>query len=122
MANILIVDDVIDVRKSILRTLKNFNYTLFEASNGLEALDILKKNKIDLMILDILMPEKGGIDTLLDLKKNNSDIKIIIITGLDLPKNSAATRLMEQFGTKKILIKPFKGKALIDAINNVLKN
>ena len=119
MAKILIVDDSEDIRKSIKRTLEKYNHQTFEASNGLEALKLLHETKIDLLILDIMMPAKGGIETLLEIK-NFKDLKKIIITGVVLTESDAFRSLIDHYGAKKILFKPFKKQELLDTINEIL--
>ena len=60
MYNILVVDDDKEIVKAIEIYLKKEGYQIFKAYNGIEALEILKKNEIHLIILDIMMPEKDG--------------------------------------------------------------
>ncbi len=120
MANILIVDDVPVIRKNIIRTLEKYNHSIMEASNGIEALKLLHEKNFDLIILDIMMPNKGGIETLLDIK-NIKSLKKIIITGVIQTDSEAFHNLINQFGVKKILFKPFTKKQLVDAIDEVLK-
>ncbi|MBN1469179.1 MAG: response regulator [Fusobacteriaceae bacterium] len=119
MAKILIVDDSEDIRKSIKRTLEKHNHQIFEASNGLEALKILRENDFNLLILDIMMPTKGGIETLLETK-NIKNLKKIIITGVVIAESEAFFNLIDHYGAKKILFKPFKKEKLIETVNEVL--
>ena len=121
MANILIVDDVPVIRKNITRTLEKYQHSIMEASNGVKALKLLHEKKFDLIILDIMMPNKGGIETLLDIK-NIQSLKKIIITGVIQTDSEAFHNLINQFGVKKILFKPFTKKQLVDAIDEVLKS
>jgi DNA-binding response OmpR family regulator len=121
MAKILIVDDSAEIRNSIKRTLEKFNHQTFEAANGIEALKLLNEIKIDLLILDIMMPAKGGIETLLEIK-SFKDLKKIIITGVVLTESEAFRNLIDHYGAKKILFKPFKKQELLDTINEVLEN
>ncbi len=119
MAEILIVDDSEDIRKSIRRTLEKYNHQVSEASNGLEALKILGKNNFNLLILDIMMPAKGGIETLLEIK-NIKNLKKIIITGVVIAESEAFSNLINQYGAQKVLFKPFKNENLIETVNEVL--
>ena len=119
MAKILIVDDSAEIRNSIIRTLEKFNHQTFEASNGIEALKLLRETKIDLLILDIMMPAKGGIETLLEIK-NFKNLKKIIITGVVLTDSDAFRNLIDHYGAQKILFKPFKKQELLDTINELL--
>lgn len=120
MRKILVVDDVDSVRSNIARTLVNEGYEVKEASNGTECLKYLRESKYDLIILDIMMPQKGGIDTLVEIK-NFKDLKKIIITGMVLPESDAFQNLVKHYGAKSILYKPFKQQQLLDAINDAFK-
>lgn len=119
MANILIVDDAPEVRFNLKKTLEKENHTIFEANNGIDCLNIIHNNNIDLVILDIFMPEKGGIDTLMEIK--SLSIKKIIITGMPLSESDAFYNLINHYGAQKILFKPFKKMELIDSVANALK-
>ena len=77
--NILIVDDDREIVESIAIFLKNEEYEVLKAYNGLEALDILMQKDIHLMILDIMMPEMDGIQTLIKLRESRN-IPVILLS------------------------------------------
>jgi len=79
--NILVVDDEPTVRTAIASYLKTFNFEVFEAEDGELAKDILKKNKLDLVITDVNMPKFNGIQLLSHVKKHNKKAEVIVITG-----------------------------------------
>jgi len=85
--NLLVVDDHQLFRKSLVRLLEVFpvNLTFHEAANGFEALETLKSKKIDIVFLDIQMPEMNGIDCLKKIKELHSQVKVIILTQFDEP-------------------------------------
>lgn len=120
MAKILIVDDDEDVRININRILIQQGHDTTEAANGLEGINALKKESYDLMILDIIMPKKGGVQTLMETK-HIKDLKKIIITGNVREDSEAFPLLVKEFGAKKILFKPFRKDELVDAVNEVLR-
>ena len=74
---ILICDDEDLIRRSLARAFKSIPHEVFEAENGLQALHVLKTEKIDLLILDLLMPEKNGFDVLDEM---DSKIPVVIIS------------------------------------------
>ncbi|MFP3159181.1 MAG: chemotaxis-specific protein-glutamate methyltransferase CheB [Hydrogenobaculum sp.] len=82
MANVLIVDDSFFIRAAIRKMLESSNLVenVYEASNGLEALDILKKQNIDLVTLDVEMPKMNGLETLERIKKENISTQIIMVS------------------------------------------
>jgi CheY-like chemotaxis protein len=120
MANILVIDDVEYVRNSILRILTKEGHTVHLATNGREGLELLKSNPVDLLILDVVMPEMGGVEMLMKLKTQYPDLKTVFITG-HIPKNSAAFNTLSiTYGARKTLFKPFKAEELIRMVNEVL--
>jgi len=81
MAKILIVDDEEVIRETLKDILKNENYDLEEAKEGQEALNLVKNNKFDCVLLDIKMPKMDGIEVLEKALEINPDVPIIMITG-----------------------------------------
>ena len=83
MSNILIVEDEESIRRVLKKVLQeeNNSYKIFEANDGVEAIDMLKKRKIDLMLCDIKMPKKDGIEVLNFVLKNYSEVPVIMISG-----------------------------------------
>ncbi len=81
MAKILIVDDEEVIRETLKDILKNENYDLEEAKEGQEALNLIKNNKFDCVLLDIKMPKMDGIEVLEKALEINPDVPIIMITG-----------------------------------------
>lgn len=122
MSRILIVDDEKYVQEKIIRTLSKNGYDVDAANDGCEALEILKKESYDLLILDIFMPKKGGIETLIELKQKFSNKKVIIISARAPDNFDAFNRLIDQFGIYCVLHKPFAKKVLLDAVNGALQN
>ena len=79
MYNILICDDEKDIVSALKIYLTDQEYCLYEAYNGREALDIIENNDIHLVLLDIMMPEMDGMQTLIRLRENRN-IPVIFIT------------------------------------------
>lgn len=91
--NILIVEDEQLIRRALKQKLINYGFIVFEAGNGLDGLKVLKKEKIELILLDIVMPLMDGVQMLKEMKKNKKydKIKIIILTNLqEYPSDRAA--------------------------------
>lgn len=120
MANILIIDDEKIVREKIYTILKEEGHKLYLAENGLEGLNIIKNEIIDIVIMDVIMPKKGGIETLMDIQNITKNLKIIIITGKVPQESDAFKLLVKSFGASKILNKPFKREDLVNAVNELL--
>jgi len=106
---ILVVDDVKSNRHLIQSYLHNSKHTLLMANNGLEALDLIHKSPVDLILLDLLMPHLDGYETASRLKNNpeTQSIPIIILSAvseLNSPKNEKVRGLCEGFLTKPVNI------------------
>lgn len=94
--NILIADDSQSVRSNILLTLSGAGYNVLEAKNGLEALKVIKTQKVDLILLDIQMPQMNGYE-LLRMVKNDIEVKgtpILCVTNVHT-KVEDAKKMME---------------------------
>ena len=78
--NILVVEDDKNLRKLITTCLKRENYQTFEATNGIEALDVIDKNYIDLLVTDIMMPKMDGYELTRELRNAKYNIPILLIT------------------------------------------
>jgi two-component system, OmpR family, response regulator VanR len=76
---ILVVDDDCDIRNLLELYLRNEGYQVLHATNGGEALQIVKKQKLDLVLLDIMMPEMDGLETCVEIRKNHQ-MPIIMLT------------------------------------------
>jgi len=106
MSKILVVDDDMINRKLLNVLLKKSGYTdIIEAENGKEALAIIQAEPIDMVLLDIIMPEMNGIDLLKILKKDEKlkNIPVAILTTDDTKKTEAL-----KIGACNVLIKPIK--------------
>src|SRR6185295_15809624 len=101
--NILWVDDEIDLLKPHLLFLKEKGYDVITASNGHDALDLIKKNSLDIVFLDENMPGMSGLETLSQIKNINADIPVVMIT-----KSEEEYIMEEAIGSKiaDYLIKP----------------
>ena len=83
MSNILIVEDEESIRRVLKKVLleENNSYKILEAVDGVDALEMVKKNKLDLVLCDIKMPKKDGIEVLRQILKNHAEIPVIMISG-----------------------------------------
>lgn len=111
---ILVIDDDAAVRKFIATTLKRENYSVYEAENGEEGLRVFQEERdIAVIITDLIMPEKEGIETIIELKKLNPAVKIMAISGGGKVGPENYLVLADALGANATLKKPFSGKELL---------
>lgn len=120
MTYILVVDDEELVRATIRQILEKSNYVVFEAGNGDEALRALDKNQIDMVITDIVMPKKEGIETIIELRQQKPDLKIIAISGGGRTLDVDYLEIAEKFGANGVLAKPFRREQVLNIVKDVL--
>ena len=80
MFNILVVEDDKNLRKLIVTCLKRENYNTYEATNGIEALNVLDEQYIDLIVTDIMMPQMDGYELIRELREANYMMPILLVT------------------------------------------
>ena len=115
---ILVVDDDVNIREVIKEYLRVNNYEVYQATNGIEALQILEdnKNKINLVILDVMMPKMDGIECLKKIR-TSSNIPIIMLTA----KTQEEDKLIGfENGTDDYIVKPFSPKELVARVKAIL--
>lgn len=119
MYKILIVDDSSFMRKIIKDTLsKNGFDKLIEAKNGIDAIDLYKSEKPNLVILDVIMPDKDGFSTLTDIIEIDKKANIIVCSA---SSNNILIKELVAEGIKGFIVKPFEEKELISTVKRVLR-
>ena len=121
MSKILIIEDEETIRRVLKKVLldENKNYQIIEAHDGVQAIEMIKSNKIDLILCDIKMPKKDGIEVLEFLIKDFSEIPVIMISGHgDLETAVESMRL----GAFDYISKPPDLNRLLNSVRGALKN
>ena len=119
---ILLVEDNIANRYLVKEVLKKYRGVgVDEASNGLEALDILEKKSYDLILLDLQMPKMDGYETLMHIKQNKKlkNIPVIAFTAMAFKKEIDK---LKEMGFCDVILKPINMKSFLDKIKSVLPN
>ncbi len=120
MKTILVIDDDALVRGMMVGVLRKKGFNVMEAGDGNEGLQVVLHNHIDLVVTDMLMPDKEGVETIIEIRQINSKIKIIAMSGGGKKQDLTFLQLAKQVGANEILKKPFKPSALLTAINTLL--
>jgi CheY-like chemotaxis protein len=120
MAVLLVIDDDAGMRKLMVRTLSDSKHQVLEAENGREGLRMMDEHKPDVVITDILMPQKEGIETIREVQERAPDTKIIAISGGGASHNLMFLDVARAFGADAVLAKPFRPAELVDTVAQVL--
>lgn len=117
MSKILIVDDEINIRRVVREYAEFEGYEIVEASNGMEALELVKNNDFDLIVMDVMMPKLDGFSTCKEIKKYKS-IPIIMLSA----RGEEYDKLFGfELGIDDYVVKPFSPKELMARIKAVIK-
>ncbi len=114
---ILIAEDDKDISEILTLYLENNGFEVVKTTNGKEALEIIKKTEINLIIADIMMPIMNGYDLIKEIRKNNK-IPIIILSAKDMEEDKI---LGLDIGADVYITKPFKPLEVIAAVKAVLR-
>jgi CheY-like chemotaxis protein len=119
-ATILVTDDEAPIRLLLEQVLSSFGYTVLLAENGQRALEVIEENEIDLVLLDVQMPEMNGHEVARRLKTNprTRHIPIIMLTGLSTSQHKVAGL---SSGADEYVTKPIAGKELVARVHALLR-
>jgi DNA-binding response OmpR family regulator len=120
MAKILLIDDDESLRSVIRATLEHFGHTVIEASDGKQGLELFAVSETDLVITDIVMPEKEGLEVLMELRKRPKRVKVIAISGGGSTGKVEYLHLAKLMGASSVLAKPFSVTALMAVVDDLL--
>lgn len=120
MSHILIIDDEPQIRRMLRRMLESEGYTVTEAADGAEGIKHYHTNPADLIITDLIMPNKEGIETIAELRKKNPGIKIIAMSGGGKREPEGYLNMAKLLGASKTFEKPFKKEELLKAIKSLI--
>ena len=119
---VLVVDDNQDIRELIRHILDADGFHVFAATNAMEALAILNSNAIELVLLDVMMPGRSGLELLADIRNGSNkeihEIPIVMVTAKgsieDVDKAIA-------LGASSYIVKPFRGSVVCRKVRSILK-
>lgn len=115
---ILICDDAELMRRVLKDILTGAGYTISGvAEDGEKACEIYKTQKPDLVIMDINMPKKDGLETLKEIKEMNQDASVVICSAMNQPKTVME---MLKAGASDFIIKPFQAKRVLEVVESII--
>jgi len=122
MRKVLIIDDESSIRKFLRKLIEKGNYQVIEAENGNQGIEAYKKNRPDLIITDLIMPEKDGLETIEEIKILNPDVKIIGISGGGTLDPEIYLNLASKLGVDRTFAKPIDNDILLSTIKEMLSS
>ncbi len=120
MKRILIIDDEPHILLMVKKMLERAGFEVELAANGAEGLDLFKKVQSDLVITDIIMPEKEGLETIREMKRIQPSLKIIAMSGGGKISADNYLDTAKIFGASRLLEKPFSQKDMLSAVSELL--
>ncbi len=121
MACILVVDDEDVIQELVQDILEDAGYDVLTASDGDQALAQYKKKSVDVVLTDLIMPVKDGGETILELRKINPDIKIIIMSGGGQISGEDHIQLLEGLDIQHAIVKPIDRDQLLKVIAELIE-
>jgi DNA-binding response OmpR family regulator len=120
MAKVLVIDDDAGVRQTLTAILEDNGYEVMSAEDGRRGVAVFRSERPDLVITDIIMPEQEGIQTIIEMRKNAPDAKIIAISGGGRTANIDYLKIARALGATDALAKPFDPDVLLSAVAECL--
>ena len=121
MKRIIVIDDDNKGNLMVCRILEKEGYQVSTACNGAEGLKMIMKERPDLVITDLYMPEKDGLETIMELRQTDKELRILAISGGCAKINMAdILDTAEMFGADAIMAKPFQLESFLDKVKELL--
>jgi len=121
MALILVIDDIAQMRDLVRRMLERAEHTVIEAEDGARGLAVFAEQDPAIVITDLLMPKKEGIETIQQIRRLRPDAKIIAMSGSeDVRGKSQYLDAAKRLGADAVLAKPFQSAALTAVVDRLL--
>ncbi|HEX7510524.1 MAG TPA: response regulator [Chitinivibrionales bacterium] len=118
--SILVIDDEEAIRDYLNAFLNQAGYRVLEADNGITALQVLMHEQVDIVITDLVMPEKEGIETIKEIKQLYPLCTVIAMSGSVF--GSTYLPMARMLGAEAVIQKPFNKQTMLDAIYSILTN
>jgi DNA-binding response OmpR family regulator len=121
MARVLVIDDDVETLVMLREMLERDGYEVVDAPDGDVALKLHRENPADLVIADLIMPVKEGVETIIELRQDFPEVKIIAISGGGRVKPEAYLGIAKQVGAMRTFAKPIGRDELLGAVRELLE-
>jgi DNA-binding response OmpR family regulator len=113
---ICVIEDDELVRAHLAQTLQAAGHTVFEAGSAEAGIELIRTQKADVAVVDILMPDRDGLEAIGQLRRTRPDLRIVAISGGGRVGPQVYLGLAQQIGADASLVKPIEGSALLAAV------
>lgn len=120
MTRILVIDDDANIREIIVEMLTDAGYEVVAAGSGTNGIRLFRQAPFDLVVTDLIMPDKDGLEVVMELRKDFPGVKIITLSGNPFGRSSLETS--RALGAARTLGKPFSEDQLLEAVRDVLES
>ena len=120
MQRVLVIDDDEQVRALLNEILDRAGFQVLEATNGSEGLKLYRRQPADLVITDLIMPEKEGVETIMELRRQFPDARIIAISGGERNAGRDYLPIAAKLGARRTVAKHFSRQEILDAVRETL--
>ena len=121
MASILLVDDDDEFLAMLSNLLTRAGYQVTVAFDGERAIKLYRSHPTDLVITDLVMPNKEGLELIGELKQLHSEVRIIAVSGAGHNALPDYLKMAKALGAQRVLAKPFSEREILDAVSTVLQ-
>ncbi len=121
MFRVLIIDDDLETRLMLRETLEGAGYEVEEAENGTAGLNLYRRRPFHLIITDVFRPEKGGLEVIMELRRETRMLPIIAMLGGGQLRSKEALPSAHEPGASEILSKPFTREEILRAVESALQ-
>ncbi len=122
MARVLILDDEEAMREAIRMVLEEDGHEVAEASNGVTGLEMFRERPSDVVVTDLIMPKKDGIETIRDLRREFPNVKIVALSGRGGIQINANLTRAKQVGADLTILKPCEPAEIRDAVRSLTES
>lgn len=120
MPTILIIDDEPDVREFLATALRRPGYQIFTAGNGLEGVHLCRREAVDLVVTDLVMPGQEGLETIIELRREHPQLPVIAISGGERGGNQHYLSAASLCGAERVFDKPVSAASLLAAVRDLI--
>lgn len=117
---VLVIDDSAVMRRLVMMTLNDAGYAAYSASDGEEGMRLWQQTEPELVITDIMMPERDGIETIMEIRRHRPRAKILAMTGFRHSGSVDFAEMLQRLGADDVLVKPFDPEVLLTRVDRLI--